>query len=61
MEEKIQEIHSTIKELFPDAVSVSIFVNHSDGISITPNYKTDLVNFSMKKLNGEWVQKSKTY
>jgi len=58
MEKEISEIHSKIKELFPEAVSVSIFVN-CEGINVTPNYRTDLTGCSMRNINGEWVKGAK--
>ncbi len=56
MEVRIQELHKQIKELFPDAVSVKIFVN-ADGIEVTPNFRTDLENYTMKTITGRWVAK----
>jgi len=58
MEEKINEIHQMIKDAYPDAVSVKIFVN-SDGIEVDPKFRTNLNNFSMKTITGKWVKKSR--
>lgn len=56
VEEKIQELHKQIIDLFPDAVGVEIFVNSYE-ISVEPSYKTDLKNVSMQTLSGKWVNK----
>lgn len=56
MEKKINEIHEMIKELFPEAVAVHVFVN-SEGIDVKPTYKTDLTTYSMRRIDGKWVTK----
>lgn len=55
-EEKIAELHERIKELFPDAVAVKVFVN-SQGIEVKPEFRTNIDGYSMKTITGEWVQK----
>lgn len=56
MEEKINEIHESIKELYPEAVSVKVFVN-SKGIEVTPNYRTNADGYSMKTITGKWIKR----
>lgn len=58
MEETINQIHNMIKETFPEAVSVNIFVN-SQGIDVKPVYLTNIKGHSMRNINGEWVKCSK--
>lgn len=58
IEDKIQKLHEQIKEIFPDAVSVEIFVNN-DGIKVNPRYEANLKNYSMKNITGKWVKKAK--
>ncbi len=55
IEAKIQKLHEQIKNIFPDAVSVEIFVN-DNGITVRPDYRTNLT-YSMKNISGEWVKK----
>jgi hypothetical protein len=54
MEEKINELHEKIKEMFPDAVYVKIEVN-PDGIKVEPLFKTNLKNCSMRTITGKWI------
>ncbi len=58
MEEKINYVHELIKELYPEAVAVRIFVN-SQGIEVTPEYKTNIKDYSMQNINGEWIKRVK--
>ena len=58
MEEKINYIHELIKELYPEAVAVRIFVN-SQGIEVTPEYRTNVKDYSMQNINGEWIKRVK--
>lgn len=57
-EDKIMEMHELIKELFPDAVSVKVFVN-SQGIEVEPQFKTNISGYSMQTITGQWVSKNK--
>lgn len=52
---KIKQLDNFIKDLYPKAVSVEVFVNHQE-IKITPTYRTELHGISMKNLSGEWVK-----
>jgi D-serine dehydratase len=56
VEERIATIQFIIKELFPEAVSVNIFIN-SQGIDVTPHYKTLLKDYSIQNISGNWVRK----
>ena len=58
MEEKINYVHELIKELYPEAVAVRIFVN-SQGIEVTPEYRTNAKDYSMQNINGEWIKRVK--
>lgn len=57
MQAKINEIHAQLKALFPDAVSVNIFVS-SEGIEVTPKFRTNLDGYTMKTLTGAWVNRA---
>lgn len=59
MEEKIGKLHEMIKEIFPDAVSVKVFAN-CEGIDVTPDYKTNLADYAMRNISGEWVKRRKS-
>lgn len=56
MEDKINEVHELIKEICPDAVAIKIFVN-AQGITFNPEYKTNLKDYGMRTITGEWVKK----
>jgi hypothetical protein len=56
VEERISTIHYMLKDMFPDAVNVSVFVN-SEGIDVTPVYRTNISGHSMKSISGNWVKK----
>jgi hypothetical protein len=56
MEDRISTIHYIIKDMFPEAVSVTVFVN-SEGIDVTPVYRTNISGHSMKSISGNWVKK----
>lgn len=58
LEEKIQVVHEVLKNLFPDAVSIEVFVN-CEGITVAPNFKTNISGFSMQTVTRKWVQKAK--
>lgn len=56
MEDRISTIHYIIKEVFPEAVSVTVFVN-SEGIRVTPHFVTNANGFSMQTITGTWIKK----
>lgn len=56
LEERINQIHELIKETFPDAVAVKVFVN-AQGIEVNPEYRTNLAYFSMQTITGNWVKR----
>ena len=45
------------REKYPDAVSVSFYVNYYDH-DITISYKDILDGITMRTLNGEWVKEA---
>lgn len=55
MSEKIREMVGSLRELYPDAVSVRLFVNHQEFV-VEPTYFTGDGIASMRSLNGEWVK-----
>lgn len=55
MDNKIKLLDEIIKEMYPDAVCVSIFVNYQE-IEVVPRYITELDGISMKTLSGKWVK-----
>lgn len=55
MEEKINTIYELIKELYPDAVLVTVEVN-SQGIEVNPRYKTNVKGFTMRTISDKWVK-----
>ena len=56
VEERISTIHYMLKDMFPDAVNVSVFVN-SEGIRVTPHFVTNANGFSMQTITGTWIKK----
>lgn len=50
-----EQIAALLKKEYPDAVSVDVFVSHSE-ISIEAKYWTDPAT-SMKNISGEWVKR----
>jgi hypothetical protein len=59
VEERISTLHYCIKELFPDAVSVNIHVT-SEGISVFPEFRTNISGYTMKNISGKWIKKAIT-
>ncbi|MDQ0174451.1 hypothetical protein [Bacillus chungangensis] len=57
MEKKVRTLHEMIKSNFPDAVAVRIFVN-SEGIEVSPEYRTNADGYSMQKINGHWINRN---
>ena len=58
MEEKINYIHELIKEIYPEAVAVRIFVNYQ-GIEVTPEYKTNISGYTMQNINEDWIKSTR--
>lgn len=56
LETRIDDIHQNIKGVYPDAVSVTIFVS-SQGIEVNPNYRFNQTDCSMRTITGKWVSK----
>lgn len=46
-------VKEACKKLYPDAVSVSIFIS-SEEVEVKPCYKGELNGFSMQTLDGGW-------
>jgi len=57
MEEKINQLHQLIKDIFPDAVYVEVIVN-SQEIQVNPKFKTNVSEFTMKTITGKWVKRN---
>ncbi len=58
MKEKLNQIHEIIKELYPDAVSVTVFVNN-EGLEVSPKYRANLTKYSMETITGNWINRTK--
>ena len=56
MEDKLDKLHKMIKEIFSEAVIVRIAVTE-DGIEVTPEYRTNTKNYSMRNICGNWIKK----
>ena len=54
--ESIELIHDLVKEYYGDNVAVTIFIN-SEGIKVSPEYRTNMSGYSMKTIDGKWVKK----
>lgn len=59
MEERIQELHRLILEMFPDAVAVRVLVN-SQGIKVEPEFRANPDGYSMRTITGRWLAKGKS-
>ena len=58
MEEKINQLHQLIKEIYPDAVFVEVIVN-SNGIEVNTKFKTNISDFTMQNISGGWIKRIK--
>lgn len=52
----LNEIYNTIKELYGNCTAVEILVN-SEGIEVKTYERPFTKNYSMRTLNGEWLEK----
>lgn len=52
---RIDNLHELIKSMYPDAVSVKVFVNYSE-IEISIGHRKKSEGVSMKNLSGEWIK-----
>ena len=57
IEEKIDEVHSILKELFPNAVAINIRVTY-EGINASPEYRTNAKGYSMRTVKGDWIRRA---
>lgn len=57
IEERISTVHFILKDMFPEAISIQVLVN-SEGIGVSPNYKTNVSGFSIKNVSGNWIKKA---
>mgnify|MGYP001294628838 CR=1 FL=1 len=55
-ERKLNQIHNEIIELYGDNTRVEIAVTY-DGIEVTTYDRMNIREFSMRRINGEWVEK----
>ena len=51
----VESIAAKLRAAYPDAVSVTLFVNHQEA-SIEVRYHQKSNEVSMRQLNGEWVK-----
>lgn len=51
----LNRIADMLREAYPDAVAVEIFVNHHEA-SIRKKYRHKLDGISMRSLSGNWVR-----
>ncbi|MCL2556889.1 MAG: hypothetical protein FWE09_00255 [Treponema sp.] len=52
--EAMENIAKQIRELFPEAVYVKLFVN-AESYKVESEYKDNLRGYTMRKLSGEWA------
>lgn len=52
----LDEIIAKLREAYPDAASVTLFVNHQEYSIDVRMVDTKKAGFSMKSLNGEWIE-----
>lgn len=55
-ERKLNQIHNEIIELYGDNTRVEIAVTY-DGIEVNTFDRMNIREFSMRRINGEWVEK----
>jgi len=55
MKEMLAEMAQKLREAYPDAVGVELFVNHQ-GFDIEVKYRQKEEGVSMRSLNGEWIK-----
>lgn len=55
-ERKLNEIHNLIIELYPDYLRVDIGVTY-DGLEVELQDRVNIRECSMRRINGEWVEK----
>jgi hypothetical protein len=55
-ERKMNDIHNKIRELYGENTRVDIAVTY-DCMEVTTHDRINLRNYSMRRINGEWVEK----
>jgi hypothetical protein len=55
-ERKMNDIHNKIRELFGENVRVEIVVTY-DCMEVATHDRINLRDYSMRRINGEWVEK----
>ena len=55
-ERKMNNIHNAIREIYGENVRVEIVVTY-DYMEVTTHDRTNLRNYSTRRINGEWVEK----
>ena len=55
-ERKMNNIHNAIREIYGDNVRVEIAVTY-DCMEVTTYDRINLRDYSMRRINGEWVEK----
>jgi hypothetical protein len=53
---ELNEVHRVLKRLYGESTSVTIHVTH-DGMEITSSDRIGLKNYSMRRINGDWVSR----
>lgn len=56
---KLNQVHNILMELYSECVRVEVVVTY-DGLEINTFDKLNIKDFSMRRINGEWVEKGKT-
>jgi hypothetical protein len=57
IEERISTIQFILKEMFPEAESVTVFVN-CEGIQVKPEFRTNIVDCSRQNISGNWIKQA---
>jgi len=55
-ERKLNEIHNLIRDLYGEVCRVDIAVTYDD-MHITTSNRINIRDYSMRRINGEWVEK----
>ncbi|MNJ48939.1 hypothetical protein D3C77_441490 [compost metagenome] len=55
MNNKLKDIAEQLREMYPDAASVRLFVNSQEHNIEVRYVDTERAGYSMKSLNGKWI------
>ncbi|MGG4552580.1 hypothetical protein [Paenibacillus humicus] len=58
MSNKLNEIVDQLREMYPEAASVELFVNSQEHNIEVRYVNTEKAGYSMKSLNGKWIGKA---